>query len=380
MQIVWEGNWISPNGHSTICRNMTSALSRLGVDVKLRATELPNPKPYAHLIRREFLEMMNRPYRTPQQRIRIIHRTPGDYEREDDLITLGMTYSETTEVPEHWARQVNDCVDGLILASQASADAFLRAGVHVPLWIAPQGVDTHRFRPRARDAKAKADLPRFRFLSVFEWSLRKGYDVLLPAFWEEFRANEDVCLVVKTRSFPDHSTSSPAEYIRGLKKRLGYQKTAPVYLYDGVLPEKRLASLYRLSSAFVLPTRGESIGLPFLEAAAAGLPIVATGWGGQMEFLSASDMFPVDFSLQSVPEFVSGHNESLVGQWAEPDISSLRQQMRRVYRSYVRARRMALRQRKRVVQTRSWDACATRLVQFLEQAAGTPIRGKEKGT
>lgn len=44
----------------------------------------------------------------------------------------------------------------------------------------------------------------------------------------------------------------------------------------GLVPESRLASLYRSAAIFVMPTRAEGFGLPLLEAMALGLPAIAS--------------------------------------------------------------------------------------------------------
>ena len=47
-------------------------------------------------------------------------------------------------------------------------------------------------------------------------------------------------------------------------------------LYAGEWSPEQLAALYSYSDAFVLPTKAEAWGLPLLEAAATGLPIITT--------------------------------------------------------------------------------------------------------
>jgi hypothetical protein len=41
----------------------------------------------------------------------------------------------------------------------------------------------------------------FVFLSIFKWERRKGWDVLINAFLEEFRLDEPVSLVILTHPF-----------------------------------------------------------------------------------------------------------------------------------------------------------------------------------
>ena len=61
-----------------------------------------------------------------------------------------------------------------------------------------------------------------------------------------------------------------------------------VHVLHGQMNESEVASLYRHEKikGIVSLTRGEGFGLPTLEAAASGLPVIATGWSGHMDFLN----------------------------------------------------------------------------------------------
>lgn len=373
-QVVWEGNWMAPNGHATVTRNMTRALARHGIEVKLHATEMPPPERYAEFIQQDFLNMMARPYRKPHARIRILHRIPPEFHETRDLFKVGMTYAESTQIPAAWAHQVNHTVDALVVANNLSKAAFEAAGVNRPIWVVPHGVNVRVFRPGGASVKKRIGWPGFRFLSVFEWVPRKGYELLARAFWEEFRAQEDVALIIKTRFFATPGHPGPINELKQFKHQLNQVNAAPIYVFDGDLTVSQLAELYRSSSAFVLPTRGESVGLPLLEAAASELPIITTAWGGPMEFLPPEDAYLVSYVLTPVPNVARDHASSLTGYWAEPDITSLRHLMREVYENYSAAKEKARRLRQQIAETRSWNACAGVLIQHLEQAIGGPLR------
>ena len=82
-----------------------------------------------------------------------------------------------------------------------------------------------------------------------------------------------------------------------------------------------MSGLYSNESikAFVSLTRGEGFGLPLLESAAAGLPVIATNWSAHTEFLSMGRFISIDYDLIDVPKskidgriFVDGIK------WADP--------------------------------------------------------------
>jgi glycosyltransferase involved in cell wall biosynthesis len=74
-------------------------------------------------------------------------------------------------------------------------------------------------------------------------------------------------------------------------------------------------SLVSLISA----TRGEGYGLPMVEAAACGLPVIATNWSGHKTFLQDKSWIPVDYDLITIPnERVDGRIFMQNAMWAMP--------------------------------------------------------------
>ncbi|MDA8263607.1 MAG: glycosyltransferase, partial [Actinomycetota bacterium] len=57
-----------------------------------------------------------------------------------------------------------------------------------------------------------------------------------------------------------------------------------ISLLDARLTEAQLAMLYLEADAFVLPSRGEGFGMPFLEALAHGMIVIAPERGGHRDF------------------------------------------------------------------------------------------------
>ena len=117
----------------------------------------------------------------------------------------------------------------------------------------------------------------FRFVSVFKWEKRKGWDILLRAYFQEFSEADDVVLVIKTQPF--HSGDDFEKKLREEISRAQNQgpqgpqgqagrRPARLKLLARDLKLKELPGLYKAADAFVLPSRGEGWGRPHVEAMA----------------------------------------------------------------------------------------------------------------
>src|SRR5206468_11478705 len=167
--------------------------------------------------------------------------------------------------------------------------------------------------PRRRDS-------RFRFLTVTNSHdlERYGTTLLLEAYAQAFRADEDVTLVIK-----DYGASSGDATIRDLLAR---QAPGARIEYVTEFTEKsELIRLYKSSDAFVSAHRGEGFGMKILDAMACGLPVITPLFGGPTAYCSADNCLPVTFSLVEMKDCLDTQSMHVTNQplWAEVDPSSL---------------------------------------------------------
>src|SRR5262249_13558228 len=86
--------------------------------------------------------------------------------------------------------------------------------------------------------------------------------------------------------------------------------------------------LYRKTDVFLSMHRAEGFGLPMLEAMAHGIPVVATGWSGNMDFMNSDNSRPVHYKLVPVADGSGIYSDS---RWAEPDIAEAADALRLLY-------------------------------------------------
>jgi glycosyltransferase involved in cell wall biosynthesis len=57
-------------------------------------------------------------------------------------------------------------------------------------------------------------------------------------------------------------------------------------LVNQVMDIRDVWHMYKYANAFVLPSRGEGCGIPYMEAMACGLPVICPSRGGQIDYIN----------------------------------------------------------------------------------------------
>lgn len=199
--------------------------------------------------------------------------------------------------------------------------------------------------------------PGFLFASVCIANIRKGTDVLLNAFLSEFSVEEDVGLLI--RAGVPEVISSINQWIADNRRRC-----AKVLLYSEGLHEDCILPFYSAADAYVVASRGEGFGLTYLEALALGIPVIATNWGGHLDFLCDKNSYLVAAEhAKAVPNSYDVEGQPLM--WAEPDPCALRSALRHVYLHHDEARARAKVGQSQVLNQWTWERAAQTALQHL---------------
>lgn len=278
---------------------------------------------------------------------------PNEWERIAK-VNIGYTAGiETTKVAPVWLQKGNEQVDKIIVVSSHSKDAFELTEVVAVDNNTGQQIDYALRTPvRAVNYPVKVydNLPDlelelsadFNFLSVAQFGPRKNLHNTIKWFVEEFH-DENVGLVLKTSMAKNclMDREMVLNNIRNFLKQFP-NRSCKIHLLHGDMTDEEMHSLYRHEkiSAFLALPHGEGFGLPIFEAAYSGLPVVATGWSGQMDFLVDEDksehFYNVSFDLQPVQKEVVWENVLIAeSMWAFPREQSAKQKMRQCYEDII---------------------------------------------
>ena len=199
--------------------------------------------------------------------------------------------------------------------SRFVADAVRRAGSR-PVRVVPHPMPPPSPAPLGRDAFG---LPAEAFvaLAMFDASsslARKNPLAAIRAHRAAFGDRPDRLLLLKTHG-TRHAGAAWAEVAAAAQ--------APnIRILDSVLPEPDRWALMAAADVLVSPHRAEGYGLAIAEAMALGLPVVATGWSGNMDFMAGPGCHALPYRLVAAEDAQTTYHHPGM-RWAEPDEAAL---------------------------------------------------------
>jgi glycosyltransferase involved in cell wall biosynthesis len=316
LPLLWCGALTDPSGYADEARAYILALERSGVDLAARVLSWTNlqaglPDSHAAAIRRAERRTLT------GEHVKLYHLVAGPkLELNHAGPTVLRTMFETDRVPDRWHPRLAE-VDELWVPCTFNAETFAFSGVpRDKIRVLPETIDFELFRPSGQPRPARP----FTFLTSFDFTDRKGWDILLDAWIEAFDPDDDVRLVLKC--LPLHVAA--ADILARVERHLAGRRCAPIELNPELLPTRELPRLYESADAFVLASRGEGWGRPYMEAMAMGLPTIGSRWSGNLEFMHDGNSWLVDGRVVPVAADAQSHTPLYAGHsWFEPDRDSL---------------------------------------------------------
>ena len=206
--------------------------------------------------------------------------------------------------------------------------------------MVPEGVDPEIFNPSRTPQPALKKFDVFKFLCIARYDKRKNLDVLIKAFLEEFKHEDDVALVMSNLA---------------VNKQIFRDKK--IIYVNPMNSHHTLGRLYASCDSFVFPTRAEGWGLPVCEAMACGLPTIVTGYSAITDYANNSNAYIINHTMEDMP------NDR--GQWANPDEKHLRHLMRYVYENREEAKEKGKQASEDILGNFTWDHATQKALQLL---------------
>ena len=239
-------------------------------------------------------------------------------------LTLAYVFWEESLVPAQMINALNEGFDAVLTPARSVSKALIDSGLRLPIrciGFAPNLAPFHVVAEARREAirGTVSHQEPFTFLHLSSCFPRKGVDVLIAAYAKAFTVTDPVRLIVKGFPNPHNDVAEQLSRLREAHAHL-----AAVEFINHDLDEHRILELYRSADCIVLPTRGEGFNIPAAEALAAGVPLIVTRFGGQMDFLTDGVARLIDYRFTHS----QSHLQTSSSVWVEPDVDDLVKAMR----------------------------------------------------
>ncbi len=315
------------SGYAHAARDYIRALDKAGCDLVTRAVRYDNGD-YKFTEREQ--ELFSRD--TSKVNITIQQTTPNETERKEGVFNVNYFAWETDRVPNEWVSQLNQ-MDLVLVPCEANVQATRKSGVVVPVVKIPHTFDKTKYNKTPIPLNIDGMEGRFKFLAICQYAKKKGIDALLKSYFAEFRATDNVMLILKMY-LGNNDGQEQMDWLAGLinemKDQLRIGDYAPVLLLNQVMSDNDINRLYATCDAYVMPSRGEGWSITHFDAMGWGLPPIAVNWGGPTEFITKKTGWLTDFNMSPVCGMKHPHPFMYTGldSWAEPHVNHLRQCMR----------------------------------------------------
>ena len=299
-------------------------------------------------------------------------------------INVCVPYWEMPHLPLDWL-PVLGAMDLLMAPSRFIRSAIEKDLPGMPVVSYPQMVSL--------PDGVQADRPRWgiadgvvTFLLTFDPSsdtFRKNPLGAVEAFQRAFRSDENVAMAIKINLSKQSGYRGEFQTLLRLKSAVASDRR--IRTIEEHLSYADVLSLYASADVMVSLHRAEGLGLHLMEAMILGRPVIATGWSGNMDFMTPENSCLVGYQLGRVRSPHPAYAAELARPeqvWAEPDIDEAAAWMRRLASDP--SLRTAL--GARAAQTmREWTSAANAVSPFLGiekmvDASESPIRLRRQQT
>ena len=327
IKLLWQGPGKDGSGYSSVMRTYVYWFNKFGYNINVNNISYNSDK--YNFIEQEEEELLTKLQVENLKTFKLADHIFINHATPDILFRLpqakkAISYSvwETSNITKEAGNRCNE-MDYIITASEFSKAAFLFGGVKVPIHVVPHIVTKKNLDDdKYFDDKLNRLHNKLTFLSIFEWHLGKGYDVLIKGFIEAFKDNPDVQLILKVNSFINQKylKNEVINYIKSIKGDLKYPTIIPIC---NPVKTNLIYALYRYCDIYVTCTRREAFGLTIADAIVHELPVIVPNKGGHRAYCNyIESVIPFKVDWKEITEKdVEKQRRNYVGQsWMEPDL------------------------------------------------------------
>ncbi len=380
MEFVFYAPVWGHSGFEQLSRGLILALDQMGVNIELRPANEWNRDKVG--LPQETISRLMRMTNTRVNPIspHVIYQIPRGQVIHPEAPTICYTLFETDRCPTMWLDNLNK-MDKVFVFSEFNRKGWVESGVDEHRISAlPVAIDSFQYTPDG-PAMNISNKKGFVFLTSGDFTERKNFEAVIEAFVKEFTDRDAVTLVMKVHygGFTKKFRRECVTRVKGIVNAFNPVNPPRILFYGDKISDHAMAATYRAADCFVLASRGEGLGMQYLEAMATGIPIIHANWSAHTDYLDETNSYPVKNHLKIIddPNYILKCIQALNSKWCQVDIDDLRQNMRYVMDNYGEARKkadIALAQ----VREMTWQRMAIEFIrQVIRMYDKTPARPVE---
>jgi 2-polyprenyl-3-methyl-5-hydroxy-6-metoxy-1,4-benzoquinol methylase len=329
VSLVYYGHVFDATGYGEAARGYVHALHSAGV--RLSVVNLDKHQPQ---VRDDLVESLTT--RRGDGDFHLFHGIPPQWARLAFPLrnAIGMTVWETDTMPLQWRNALSHVLE-VWLPCDFNVAVFKR-DLRTPIVKLPHVIIDRRVNGGGPDAGSFLRVAPHDFVvyGVFEWQERKCPHEVLTAYLQAFPAERDTALIIKT------NPGAADVAARALASARSHTSSpARISIRAEAWSEAELETLHRRGDAYISLHRGEGWCYPLFEAASRGKPVVATAFGGPLEYLKPESAYLVPYQLAPVRQPYLYYHPTM--RWAQPDVGAASAKLRCIYEHREDARRRA---------------------------------------
>jgi glycosyltransferase involved in cell wall biosynthesis len=270
---------------------------------------------------------------------------------------LYYTVWESSIYPDTYIQAINNAkVDLVLTATKFTQWTLSRAGIDAKVWW--HGIDDRwEYKPRRDDGV-------FTFLhyNAYEW--RKGWEIVLGAFLEEFKEDEPVKLILKAREREN------ADYL--LPITMDKSESLPFSNVEEILghiSDEAMVDMLERADCGVFPVRGEGWFLPATECVAQGIPVIMPN------VCSMSEQWGTGYFDCGIDGYINA-SPRYPGYMIQPSLKGVRKQMRYCFENEKEVRELAKKGSEEVFKKFDWQKIIRDLEEYIKLAKENYVSNK----
>lgn len=238
------------------------------------------------------------------------------------FINVGLVFWELAVVPQAWKPSLQ-LFDAIIVCSHFVRQALEVALPTVPTIYAEHPLQLNIATIRASNLRSSLGLLDSDFVVMSSFDLRSDFSrknplAVLDAFELAFPDLPEARLVIKANGA--QSADKQNSVVARILARA--QSDRRIVLISKTLPYEEVMALYMACDVYISLHRAEGLGLGPMEAMAMGKLVIATGYSGNMTYMTQQNSVPVTYKLIEPAQTGWQYRKRFVGEgaaWAEAD-------------------------------------------------------------